>query len=116
MPRNLFRILAAIASGAALVLVAPPLNQAWLHWICFLPVLWAMQAGCAERPPTGRRWYGLLPILWELREPSNRFNSVLGLLFGYASEFAIYFWLVETVQRFSNLPTPLALLVLHIFA
>ncbi len=110
------RILAAIVSGAALVLVAPPINQAWLHWVCFVPLLWALRADPPHGAAKPRKWYGVLPLLWELGEKSNRFNTFLGFVFGFASEFAIYWWLVDTVQRFSNFPTWLGIIVLVIFA
>ncbi len=110
------RILAAILSGVALVLVAPPINQAWLHWICLVPLLWALRSDPPHQAPAPRRWYGVLPLLWELKEKSNRFNTLLGFLFGFASEFAIYWWLVDTVSRFSNFPTWLGVLVLVVFA
>jgi apolipoprotein N-acyltransferase len=110
------RVLAAIVSGVALVAVAPPRGQAWLHWLCFVPLLWALRADRAPRTPRPRRWYGLFPLLWELFEPSNRANTLLGLLFGFVSEFAIYLWLVDTVGRFSNLPVWLGLIVLVIFS
>jgi apolipoprotein N-acyltransferase len=110
------RILAAVASGVALVAVAPPTNQAWLHWVCFVPLLWALRSDPPHQAPKPRRWYGLLPLLWELKEKSNRFNTLLGFVFGFASEFAIYWWLVDTVSRFSNLPTWLGVLVLVVFA
>lgn len=110
------RILAAVVSGVALVAVAPPINQAWLHWLCFVPLLWALRADPPHAEPKPRKWYGLLPLLWELWEPSNRFNTFLGFVFGFASEFAIYWWLVDTVQRFSNFPTWLGVLVLVLFS
>ncbi len=110
------RVLAAVVSGVSLVAVAPPLNQAWLHWICFVPLLWALRSDPPHEAPRPRRWYGALPLLWELKEKSNRFNTLLGLIFGFASEFAIYWWLVDTISIFSNLPRILGVMVLVIFA
>jgi apolipoprotein N-acyltransferase len=116
MLMTIARILAAALSGVTLVVVAPPINQAWLHWICFVPLLWALRADPPHQAPAPRRWYGVLPLVWELKEKSNRFNTFLGFVFGFASEFAIYWWLVDTVQRFSNFPTWLGVLVLVIFS
>jgi len=116
MMLTIARILAAIASGVALVAVAPPLNQAWLHWVCLVPVLWALRSDPPHQTPNARRWYGVLPLLSELKEKSNRFNTLLGFIFGFASEFAIYWWLVDTVSRFSNFPMWLGVLVLVVFA
>ena len=116
MKMTIARILAAIVSGVALVAVAPPLNQAWLHWVCLVPLLWALRSDPPHQAPQPRRWYGVLPLLWELKEKSNRFNTLLGFIFGFASEFAIYWWLVDTVSRFSNFPMWLGVLVLVVFA
>jgi len=85
------RVLAAAASGAVLVFVAPPVNLHWLHWVSFLPLLWAMREG-----ETGR-------------------NVRLALFSGYAGQVTIFFWLVETVVRFSNLHPALGWLCLHLF-
>ncbi len=85
------RVLAAAASGAVLVFVAPPVNLHWLHWVSFLPLLWAMREG-----ETGR-------------------NVRLALFSGYAAQVTIFFWLVETVVRFSNLHVALGYLCLHLF-
>jgi len=114
--RSLMRILAATLSGVLLVFIAPPLNLAWLQYFSFVPLLWALSVEPQDPRPPPRGWYGLRPLLWELREPGNRTNLALGLLFGFASEAAIYSWLLETVRIFSNLPTWLALIVLHIFS
>lgn len=87
-PPTGLRLLACMASGMVLVFISPPANLHWLHWFSFLPMFWAMQPG-------------------QLRK-----NMVLAYLGGVAGNFVIFWWLIETVQRFSSLPWALGLLVL----
>ena len=47
------RFLAAASSGALLVLVSPPLNLWWLHYLSFVPVLWALRSGTVELKTKG---------------------------------------------------------------
>jgi apolipoprotein N-acyltransferase len=42
------RLLAALLSGALLILVSPPIGWDWLHWFCFLPLYWALRPGPAK--------------------------------------------------------------------
>jgi len=86
------RLGAALLSGAVLMAISPPLNVAWLHWFSFLPLFWALRAGETRR------------------------NAWLGYATGWIAVFILFFWLVETVERFSSLPTVLALLVQVVFA
>ena len=92
-PSNRFaRILAALISGGCLVLVAPPANLWWLHWFSWVPLLWALYPG------------------------SVKGNLRLGYLAGWFGMFCIFFWIVETVQRFSSLNLPLSYLILALFS
>lgn len=86
------RLLAALASGAVLTLISPPVNLHWLHWVSFLPLFWA------------------------LREGENRKNALLGYATGWIAVFLLFFWLIETIERFSDLPWAAALLVQVVFA
>ena len=86
------RLLAALASGLVLAIIAPPVNLAWAHWFSFVPLFWALRAG------------------------EHRKNARLGYASGWLAVFVLFFWLIETVIRFSNLPLPLAVLVLVAFS
>lgn len=85
------RILAACLSGAALAIISAPASLHWLHW------------------------FSLVPLLWALREGDHRKNAVLGYLSGFMSVHFCFYWLAETVVRFSNLPTLLAAFTLQLF-
>jgi len=84
--------LALIFSGAGQALISPPLNWWWL-----LPVLW-------------------LPGLWALSKLRGLQAFLGGWLLGWSALMAIFYWVVHTVQSFSNLPTPAAVVVLIAFA
>jgi len=89
---RLVRLGAALFSGWVLTLVSPPLNLHWLHWFSFLPLYWALRPG------------------------HHRSNAKLGYAAGWIGVFCLFFWLGETVTRFSNLPWALAMIVVLIFA
>ena len=86
------RLIAALLSGALLNLVSPPVGWHWLHWFSFLPLYWALRPGCAKT------------------------NAKLGYAAGWIGVFMLFFWLGETVVRFSNLPWSLSMLTVVIFA
>ncbi len=78
------RILASLLSGVALVFISAPANIAWMHWFSFVPMLWALRPG------------------------ENRKNGVIAWMGGWLAIFILYFWLIETIIRFSNVPWVLA--------
>jgi apolipoprotein N-acyltransferase len=86
------RVLAAVASGAFLALLSPPLN---LHWAA---------------------WFSLVPAFWALEDDDSAGNAALGYLVGYASVNGCFYWLAETVVRFSNLSGMFALFTLHTYS
>ncbi len=86
------RLLACLVSGVALVHISAPVNLHWLHWFAFVPMFWAM------RPGQGRR------------------NAWMAWAGGWLAIFWLYYWLIETIIRFSNLPWVLALLIHLLFA
>lgn len=92
LARSPLRLVAALFSGAILMIIAPPLNLHYLHWFSFLPIFWALRPG-------------------ELRT-----NALLGYALGWIAQFTIFYWLIETVTIFSSLPFVLALVVLGMFA
>ena len=89
---RLARIAAALFSGGCLAYVAPPANLWWLHWFSWVPLLWALYPGTVKS------------------------NFRLGYLAGWFGMCSIFFWIVETVQRFSSLNLPLSYVILGLFA
>jgi len=84
------RLLASAVSGVLLVFISAPANIHWMHWLAFVPMLWAMRPG--EHKVNGRvAWFG-----------------------GWIAIFILYYWIIETIIRFSNVPWVLAFLV-HLF-
>ncbi len=86
------RILAVVFTGTTQALIAPPLSWTPLHWISWVPLLWALDGVGGKR----RFW--------------------LGWLGGFSALLAIFYWIVGTVQKFSNLPLSLGIAVLILFA
>jgi len=86
------RVLAALTSGLLLALISAPINLHWLHWLSFVPLFWALRPGEHGR------------------------NAMLGWIAGYAGVSTCFFWIAESVVRFSNLPSPIALVIIHLFA
>lgn len=86
------RLLAALFSGWVLTLVSPPVNLHWLHWFSFLPLYWALRPG------------------------HDKSNAKLGYAAGWIGVFCLFFWLGETVTRFSSLPWSISMIVVVIFA
>jgi apolipoprotein N-acyltransferase len=92
-PKNrIARIGAALFSGGCLAFVAPPANLWWLHWFSWVPLLWALYPG------------------------SVKANFRLGYLAGWFGMCSIFFWIVETVLRFSSLNLALSYVILALFA
>jgi apolipoprotein N-acyltransferase len=89
---RLARLVAATFSGGCLALVAPPANLWWLHWFSWVPLLWALDPGSVQQ------------------------NLRLGYFAGWFGMGCIFFWVIETVQRFSSLNLPLSVLILALFA
>lgn len=83
--------LAAFASGALLQFVSPPIGLHWLHWFSFVP---------------------LFVVLGDAR----RRNFRLGYFSGFFGIFFLFFWLAQTIDTFSNIPLPLAALIVALFA
>jgi apolipoprotein N-acyltransferase len=86
------RIAAAFFSGAILQFVSPPWGLAHIHWLTFVPLLWA------------------------LRGQSRRQAFRLGYLSGFTGVFFLFFWLARTIDTFSNIPLALAAGVVGLFA
>ncbi len=85
---TLLRMAVTIASASLLAALAPPLNLHYLHWFAYLPMFWV------------------------LREERPRANALFGWLYGTVAIAVIFRWLVDTIVLFSNIPLPVALLIL----
>ncbi len=92
LPFPLLVVLAVAFSGAVQAVISAPLSWIWLHPIAFVPAFWAFD-----------RLEGRQALL-------------AGWLFGIAAQTAIFSWVVHTVDTFSNLPLPVAVVVLLAFA
>ncbi len=79
-------------SGGSLALVAPPANLWWLHWFSWVPLIWALYPGTVKQ------------------------NLRLGYFAGWFGMCSIFFWIIETVQRFSSLNYPMSVFILALFA
>ena len=86
------RLLAVVVSAATLVAISPPHGLHFLHWFAFLPLFWA------------------------LKPDDPRGNVVLGYLCGFVAVHSLFFWLTESIVRFSNIPAYLAIQVVVLFA
>ena len=85
------RLLASAVSGVLLVFISAPANIHWMHWLSFVPMLWAMRPGDTRR------------------------NGLIAWAGGWLAIFILYFWIIETIIRFSNVPWVLAFLVHLVF-
>lgn len=91
-PRVWPRLFAALVSGAAFLPIGPPIDLAELHWVNFVPLLLALVPGA--------------PWL----------NFRLGYLTGVVGSVSLYTWVVQALLVFADLPYPLAVAVLLVFA
>lgn len=82
------RITAALSTGIAQALIAPPVGWTFLHWVSWLPLLWAVGSV---------RWKGRLALGW---------------IAGFAGVVALFSWMLETGQRFFDLSVAHATLLL----
>ncbi len=89
---NLPAVGAALFSGLVLKLVSPPYGLAFLHWFTFVPLLVVVAT------------------------PTTRRNFKLGYLSGFFAVWSLFFWLAQTIDLFSNIPLPLAALIIALFA
>ena len=87
------RVAATVAGALLLALLAPPLNWHAVHWVAYLPMLWALRSGEA------------------------RTNRRLAFVYGIVGVAGLFWWIVPTITTFSpGFWTPLAWLVLLAFS
>ncbi len=92
IPFPLLVVLSVVFSGAVQAVISAPLSWVWLHPIAFIPAFWALDR------LEGRR------------------ALLAGWLFGMAAQATIFAWVIHTISTFSNLPMPVAVLILGLFA
>lgn len=86
------RVALTCFGAALLVVLAPPANWHWLHWVAFLPMFAALDA----RTPRANRW--------------------LAFLYGVLGVGLLFRWIVHTILVFTPLPAPFAWFVLALFS
>ncbi len=82
----------AVSSGLLLTLVSPPLSWAPLHWVSFVPVFVAVH------------------------DMDRKRAFRLGYLCGFAAVASLFHWLAETISVFGEIPVPIAVAILTLFA
>ena len=85
-------VLALLFSGGVQASILPPLG-----WTFLQPVSW-------------------VPAFWVFSRVEGRRAFLAGWLMGASASAAVYYWIAETVGRFSSVPSPLSYLVLALFA
>ncbi len=91
-PHPALLLFAVIFSGMAQAMISAPASTVWLH-----PVSW-------------------IPAFWVFSQVEGRRALLYGWFCGIAGPAAIFFWLVDTITRFSNLPFFVAVLILLLFS
>lgn len=86
------RSLLAVVSGLLLTLVSAPYSWAWLHWVSFVPVFFAVH------------------------DLNRKHAFRIGYLSGYIAVFSLFNWLTDTITVFGGLPMPVAIAILGIFS
>ena len=92
LPSPVLIVVAVVFSGAIQAAVSAPLSWIWLHPIAFVPAFWAFD------------------------RLEGRDALLAGWLYGVAAQATIFSWVIHTVSTFSNLPWPVAVLILGLFA
>ena len=82
----------AAVSGWSLCLLVAPFDHAWLHWVVYLPMLWA------------------------LSPDSPRQNALNGWIYGIVGVGSIFVWIAQTIILFSNIPAIGAYAIVGLFA
>ncbi len=84
-------LMVSLAAFLVSFLVAP-WGHWYLHWIAYLPMFWALR----EETPRANRWL----VFW----------------YGTLAEAFIFSWIADTITLFSNLPMPVAWIILLLFS
>lgn len=86
------RIAATLVGAATLSLLAPPANWHLLHWVAYLPMLWALRADT----PRANRW--------------------LSFLYGFVGVGLLFRWIIHTIVVYSPIPAVGAVAILALFS
>ncbi len=81
------RLLLCLPTALVIPFISAPANLHFLHWFAFLPLFFALDGVSLRR------------------------GVLLSYATGWVSNFIIFWWLIETIQRFSSLPWALAFVV-----
>ncbi len=92
MPMRLRALLLASLSGVMWFLACTPFDLSFLAWIAMLPLLWAVERG-----------------------PSLRRAALLGWWAGSVATAGGFYWLIDTLHRFAQLPWAVAGLIFALF-
>jgi len=91
-PHPALLVLAVLVSGVAQAMISAPASWIWLH-----PVSW-------------------IPAFWAFNQLDGRKALLFGWLCGIAGQASIFYWLLDTITVFSNLPLPVAMVILLAFS
>ncbi len=83
----LFRLIAVFLTALSQPLLAAPFSYWPVHWIAWLPFLWAIDAG------------------------GGKYRIPLALFGGTAANLMIFYWIVNLMPNFSNIPTYLSVIL-----
>jgi len=61
-------------------------------------------------------WFAFIPLLWSLRARAPRQAFIQGIIAGFAFYYLNLFWITNSIQNFSALPIPIALLIMALLA
>jgi apolipoprotein N-acyltransferase len=86
------KLLLAVFSGLLLTAAFPPGNLSWVAWIAFIPLFMSLEV------------------------VSGRQAFTLGLCFGLAHNLTLVYWVVFVMGHYGNLPVPVSLGILLLFA
>lgn len=95
-------IVITVASAALLAALAPPLNLHPLQWLAYVPMMLIILLGTPDRRGF-RAWI------------SSR-HTWLALIYGIVAQSAIFWWIIDTITSFSNLPWAAAVGILALFS
>lgn len=71
---------------------------------------------CTPRNYYWLQLFSLVPFLWALNSKSPGNNFLWGWFSGTAMNMFIFYWLIETIQSYTNIPGIIALFLLFLFA
>ena len=83
---------AAIAAGASMRLISPPIGWYALHW------------------------FNIIVVFWALSSRKHMHNAAVMYLFGVSLYITNYYWITESAQTFANIPLVLCFFIILLYA